>query len=354
MSEEALNALQQELSLLRAAFESHLSYRLEQRAADVRERDNAKAGIDKRLDGMNEFREALRDQSSRFVERREYEEALNGVNARIAPLRADLGTRVDAMTIQMTTMVPRFEFDEVHSNLSDRTETCRAHGEAALTTLNNAFSERLEQYRTARDNRSEADLAPIRATLAQHGKPNWALLASIASIGIAAIAGVWLIIGLKIDNSVSPLTLDQAQTKTLVVQTVERVRTIETEANLSTQADSTSRLDRTQLNERVRQLEGVVPPLSAVTSDVGNLKAQYQRVVERLLELRTQVGQQQAALVEIETQFCGSDNMRNQIHAYDVRFTALLWQKVFDTRLPTDNAFYAQIGKCHEAAVAGR
>ncbi len=43
---------------------------------------------------------------------------------------------------------------------------------------------------------------------------------------------------------------------------------------------------------------------------------------------------------EVETQFCGMDTVRNLIHASDLRISSLLWEKVFGTKYPTDNAFY--------------
>lgn len=46
---------------------------------------------------------------------------------------------------------------------------------------------------------------------------------------------------------------------------------------------------------------------------------------------------------EIETQFCSQDIVRNLMHANDQRVASILWQKVFETRIPTDNAYYPTI-----------
>jgi hypothetical protein len=46
---------------------------------------------------------------------------------------------------------------------------------------------------------------------------------------------------------------------------------------------------------------------------------------------------------EIETQFCSQDIVRNLMHAGDMRNISLLWEKVFGTRYPTDNAYYPTI-----------
>lgn len=46
---------------------------------------------------------------------------------------------------------------------------------------------------------------------------------------------------------------------------------------------------------------------------------------------------------EIETQFCASDIVRNLMHANDQRQLAMLWEKVYGQKYPTDNTFYPQI-----------
>jgi hypothetical protein len=66
-------------------------------------------------------------------------------------------------------------------------------------------------------------------------------------------------------------------------------------------------------------------------------------------ERRAQFGVMAARLTEVETQFCGSDVVRNLMHANDLRLFSILWHKVFpDSTLPTDNAFYPRI--CRENA----
>lgn len=344
--ESALSELRQQLAMLKQAFETHLQNRLDQRTADMRQRDEAKASIDKRLDGMNEFREALRDQSMRFVERREFDLARDAISERVAPLRADLGDRVDEMTIRLATLVNRREFEDARTAGIERVETVRASTEIKLIAMNGMFVEKLDQARSSRDARSEADLAPIRTALAIHGKPNWGLIVSAAAVMFATISGGWLVIGLKIDTATSPITLDLAATKATTVQNADRLRYVETASNSSTQADIASRSDRLQISDRLHALEAVVPPVATVNTEVQNLKANYNLIVDRMQTIRSDQVQIKADLVEIETQFCGEDNLRNQIHAYDMRFLSMMWKKIFDSVMPTDNAFYAQIGKC--------
>lgn len=70
--------------------------------------------------------------------------------------------------------------------------------------------------------------------------------------------------------------------------------------------------------------------------------------------LRTELGvdrleisstRQAAALTEIETQFRAEDETRNMMHLYDLRQIALLWEKVFGQRFPTDANYFPDIGK---------
>jgi hypothetical protein len=46
---------------------------------------------------------------------------------------------------------------------------------------------------------------------------------------------------------------------------------------------------------------------------------------------------------EIETQFCAQDIVRNLMHANDLRTASILWEKVFNARIPTDNSYYPTI-----------
>jgi hypothetical protein len=48
-----------------------------------------------------------------------------------------------------------------------------------------------------------------------------------------------------------------------------------------------------------------------------------------LAERRAAQAAVSAKLVEVETQFCASDVMRNLTHAQDMRTTAVLWRQAF-------------------------
>jgi hypothetical protein len=255
-------------------------------AVEREARRSEKAELDARLQRMNEFRQAMADQASKFIGRGEFEEAIkNGVS--------------------------RFE--------------------AAREYINSQLN---------------AHIAPLRVDVERLQRTDWGLLATAGSLILAVVAGCWLIIGLEIDTKVGPLRIDLEQTRTTTAQNSERLRFVEGQTNQSSQADVGSRADRSQLNERVHQLETTAGLSGPALGDIQNLKTTQVTMVDRLQELRQRLTSQQAALIEIETQFCGADNLRSQIHANDLRVTAMMWKKLYGEEMPISNAFYARVGRC--------
>jgi hypothetical protein len=82
---------------------------------------------------------------------------------------------------------------------------------------------------------------------------------------------------------------------------------------------------------------------------IGTLEAKADVSLRDRAQLDSSVAAIQRDLIEIETQFCESDNIRNLMHANDLRSTAMLWQKVFGEEYPTNNVFYPRVGKCDGA-----
>lgn len=112
---------------------------------------------------------------------------------------------------------------------------------------------------------------------------------------------------------------------------------------------------------RVSTLETEVIQLSSSQSSSGtrqdaqisSLQNIQNRTGDRIIEMREQITRQAAALIEIETQFCGADHLRNLTHATDMRITSMLWEKEFPgSRFPTDNAYYPQV--CNRKTEAAR
>lgn len=310
--------LKYEIAALRALIDSNDRRYQVQADSEAEARLIASAALNKRLDGMNEFRAAMSDQGTRMMPRAEFESFRDIVITRIDQFRPGIAERVQTLSEQMTQVIPRREFDEAKVALNDKIET----------------------YRSARDARTENELAPMRTAIADAKKPNWPFLASGLSGLIAIVAGIWLVIGLKIESVQAPLQLGLEQTKVSLTSNIERVRTLEVSASASTQADGTSKIDRAQLNDRVRTIESALPNATAIGTDIGNLKQNYGLIVDRQAGLRADVVQQAAALIEIETQFCASDIVRNLMHAEDVRKLSMLWQKEFQVQFPTDNTYY--------------
>lgn len=279
--------VEREFTALRDLIKQH-----EQRRADLAELEREqrradKVALDARLDSMNEFRSAMQDQQASFVQRNEFEEAkIQGI-------------------------------------------------------------ERYNINRNYVDQRLEAKFDPLNSKVDQLGKPNWHFLSAVASIAFAAIAGMWLIIGLKMESTVSPLALTVEQVRVVGAQNAERLRFVEAATNASTSADVASKTDRAQMEARIHQIEQESPSGKANSAEISNLKQQYLMMTDRLQDLRARETAQNAALIEIETQFCNGDYMRNLMHAFDLRVISMLWAKSFpDSHFPTDNAYYPKIGKC--------
>jgi hypothetical protein len=227
---------------------------------------------DQRLKSMNEFRAAFGDQSARMISRVEHDAA-----------SAALGAKIDQLA-----------------------ETSEARLRSAIE--------------------------PIAESVHAVGKPNWAAMASLASAFFVVIAGGWLVIGLKIDDSLGPITVGVEQARTTLTLDTQRLTTLEAKTAQSGEADTVSKTDRSQLNQRMHDVEQVISTTVA--------------------ERRQQFAVMEARLVEVETQFCASDIVRNLMHANDLRVQSILWRKTFpDTLLPTDNSYYPHV--CNRGTVAG-
>jgi transcriptional regulator of met regulon len=211
---------------------------------------------------------------------------------------------------------------EFRNAISDQVNRMISRQEFDL--MRDSNNEKAEEARRTVDARFDSELKPINARLEQIGRPNWALMASIMSIFLVLVGGVWLIIGLKIDATVSPVSIDLAQVRASNSIDSDRLRQLELLTSNSSSADAQSRQDRSQLNERMRAAEATI---GSNSSDV-----------------RGRIATLNAKLVEIETQFAAADQIRNLTHAQDMRVQAMLWAKTHPgEQLPTDNSYYPSI-----------
>lgn len=184
----------------------------------------------------------------------------------------------------------------------------------------NAILEKIEGNRATMEGRLEAEIKPLQTRMEQLGRPNWALMTSVASAAFMVIAAVWMIIGLKIDATVSPLALEMGQVRGGLSSNTDRIAALTNQATASTASDGASRADRDQLNVRVRAMEGA-----------NASRRTEQSVIE-------------ARMAEVETQFCSRDIISNLMHATDLRMMSMLWRKVFiGSVFPTDNSFYPKV-----------
>jgi hypothetical protein len=89
---------------------------------------------------------------------------------------------------------------------------------------------------------------------------------------------------------------------------------------------------------------------SALSARLAMLESATNETRTDEVKTRTSIAAIERDLVEIETQFCAEDSMRNLMHANDLRFMGILWAKEFGVELPTANAFYPQVGRCASPA----
>lgn len=248
---------------------------------------------------------------------------------RIAAADAQLDARItglqQAVTASETALDKRLDgMNEFRAAMQDQ---------AARTVTRTEFEGEVRAIQT----QLEQQFAPVTKQLAEQGRPNWFLLISLLSVFIAMASGCWLMIGLQINVSVQPqilaieqLKTDQAAFRRAMDLMQTTVRSVEQQGAVSVAADSESRLDRSKLNTEVLRLR----------QDLSNGTAARRAADERFT----------AALVEIETQFCESDALRNIMHANDLRMFAVLWSKVIpDAQLSTGNAYYPIV--CNKSAV---
>ena len=98
---------------------------------------------------------------------------------------------------------------------------------------------------------------------------------------------------------------------------------------------------------------GTIAKFGAQSAQLDALSTMTDKQATRLNELGHQIDVLQLAdtelstkLVEVETQFRASDQLRNLMHANEMRIESVLWRKAFpEAPLPTDNAYYPTIAK---------
>lgn len=148
-----------------------------------------------------------------------------------------------------------------------------------------------------------ADVRQVLEKLSSVGKTNWALIFAAISVLVAivlpTVGALAMFVSFSIRNAVSPL---------------------ESKAEVSVR-------DRGELHTSVGNLTDLVT-------------ANNVRDRETTAEFR-------AKLTEIETQFLGADHIRNLQYANNLRYTALMWEKLYGQKFPSEIQFYPTISQ-HE------
>lgn len=87
---------------------------------------------------------------------------------------------------------------------------------------------------------------------------------------------------------------------------------------------------------------------SGASSETAELKSRVDRMEVQIGVESIEIAQMRSSLVEIETQFRASDQVRNLMHANDLRIQSLLWKKSFGVDYPTGNSYYPTIAQDHQ------
>jgi len=87
-----------------------------------------------------------------------------------------------------------------------------------------------------------------------------------------------------------------------------------------------------------------------IASEVSTGQKEQEEQLRRLGKIEGNIGQLNITIGtlsrderEVETQFCANDIVRNLMHANEQRELAILWEKVYGSKYPTDNAYYPNI-----------
>lgn len=91
------------------------------------------------------------------------------------------------------------------------------------------------------------------------------------------------------------------------------------------------------------QLATMSSALVGVQKDHAALQDRVDRQFSILSKVQVDTADQRSALDEIETQFCEADHLRNLMHAQDLRWFSMLWEKTFSQKIPTDNVYYPTV-----------
>ena len=85
--------------------------------------------------------------------------------------------------------------------------------------------------------------------------------------------------------------------------------------------------------------------VSTAYAKANDLEGRVDRLSAELTDERNKVTQICSSLVEVETQFRASDQVRNLMHVNDLRTQAMLWRKSFGADYPVGDAYLPTIAQ---------
>ncbi len=85
--------------------------------------------------------------------------------------------------------------------------------------------------------------------------------------------------------------------------------------------------------------------VSSMDAHIKSLESNYNLMAEREIILRTKVGELQSALSEVETRFCGEDQVRNMMQAGNDKLFSMLWKKQYPETAFPSSSYYPQLCK---------
>lgn len=197
--------------------------------------------------------------------------------------------------------------------------------------------EKINLSRESMATRIDGQMRALETRVETIGRPNWLMLASSIGVITAVVSGLFIVIGLKIDAAVSPVTLEIAQIKTnaaaqesrLAERTANRERQINTlqarvaandvEAGASTQAIAQFRAIQVVNSGRISMIEqGMAAGMSERKSAVASINGQ---------------------MIELETQFKLVSTVINLMKDDTHQMISALWSKV-DPKLRIEEKRY--------------
>jgi hypothetical protein len=84
------------------------------------------------------------------------------------------------------------------------------------------------------------------------------------------------------------------------------------------------------------KLVGIIGSATAAVGVLGT-------ILTWVYTLQDRITRNEVALIEVETQFCAQDIVRNLMHANDLRNISILWEKEFGSPYPISNTYYPTI-----------